>query len=90
MVQSLKFLQRKRTVLFHLAATVSIWVVQERSSVMVTPKYLLESATSSCCPWRKYAVGNTFLSLTCGDAEDVALVGVKVHLPSVLPILHAF
>ena len=34
----LKFLRRKPTVLLPLAATVSAWFVQERSSVMVTPK----------------------------------------------------
>ena len=38
----------KPTVLFPLAAMVSIsWFFQERSSVMVTPKYLLESAATS-------------------------------------------
>ena len=57
---------------------------------MVTLKYLLEFATSSCCPWRKYVVGTFFISLTWGDSEEVALVGVEVHLPSVLPILQAF
>ena len=51
---------------------------------------MLESATSSCCLWTKYAVGFFFLSLTCGDAEEVALVGVTIHLPSILPILQAF
>ena len=46
----LKFLRRKPTVPLPLAATVSAWFLQERSTVMVTPKYLLDLATTSCCP----------------------------------------
>ena len=58
---------------------------------MVTPKHLLEPATSTCCPWSKYVVGKTFFHLL-GEIRRklIALAGVKVHLPSVLPILLAF
>ena len=51
-VQCLKFLRRNPTVLFPLAATFSAWFPDKRSSVTVTPRYLLELTTTSCCPWR--------------------------------------
>ena len=73
----LKFLRMKPTVLFPLAATVSAWFVQERSTVMVTPKYLLDLATTSCCPWR-WSVRSTLFLLLREIRMVFHLLGLKL------------
>ena len=49
--QSLRFRRTNPRVLLALFTVSSMCFLQVRSSLMVTPKYLLLSTTSSVCPW---------------------------------------
>ena len=62
-VQSLKFLRRKPSVLFHFPVTFSVCLVQVKLLEIVTPRYLLSSTVSSVCPCRVYEESMTCLRL---------------------------
>ena len=62
-MQSLKFLCRKPSVLFPFPVTFSVCLVQVRLFEIVTPRYLLSSTVSSVCPCRVYEESMTCLGL---------------------------
>ena len=65
-MQSFIFLLRKPRVLLALPTVFWTWVSHDRSSLMVTPKYLLESITSNVWPSSMYWVCSTFFYVLSG------------------------
>ena len=72
------FLFRKPRVLFALLVILSIWVLHDRSSEMVTPRYFADETISSMVSCRKYLV--SMGSFKASDMKDLAFGGIKVHI----------
>ena len=73
----LRFLRRKPRVLLAFAHVSLMWVSHNRSSVMVTPRYLADVTLASVWSCSLYSVCRGVLFAS--DGYDVALGGVEFH-----------
>ena len=74
----------KPRVLLALLTVLSMCFFQVRSSLIVTPKYLLLSTTSKCMAINM-VVGLQDLFLVGAYSDDCAFVRVEFHLPGFFP-----
>ena len=87
LLQSCMFLLRKPIVLFALLAVFSMWSFHVRSSLILTPRYLLDDSTSRMCPRRVVCVP---LHTAVGAyPHHCTLFWVEFHLPLLLPLFKA-
>ena len=77
------FLGSQESDQFALLVMLSIWVLYNRSSEMVSPRYFVDETLTSMVSRKKVLGLNG--SFKASDMKDLAFRGIKIHIPQLFP-----